>query len=137
MLGALERCKMLSDRLHPWSLPLIRQAAGVHSELVAAVIHFSGHRTVRHSLLALPTWSLQLASEFTEVSAAWSLSPYASRREAFVKAISALACTLPVNFVIQCWSQLKMGHCNAMPGVSDNIRLTKRLQQATVTMHVA
>ncbi len=32
-----------------------------------------------------------------------------------------------------------MGHCNAMPAASDNIRLTKRLQQeqAIVTVHVA
>lgn len=70
MLGAVERCKMLSERLHPQSLPLTRQAAGVYSELVAAVIHFSGHRTVLHSLLALQMWGFELASDFTEVSAA-------------------------------------------------------------------
>jgi len=36
-------------------------------------------------------------------------------------------CTLTVNVVIQRWSQLKMGQCDAMPA-SDNTRLTKRLQ---------
>jgi hypothetical protein len=41
----------------------------MYSELVAAKMHFSGHRTVRHSLLALQIWGFELTSEFTEVSA--------------------------------------------------------------------